>query len=174
MELPAWGVQKPLRGVLMWNRDSRVSIVLLHWWPQRDWSLWPHLRQASSRTITRPSYRQCDNPTWSHTGLLSWFYTRCRSSFRLHNRHSWLLGGSPVQILQSHCIHTQFHLSSGVPACFLSWGTQVQSRGGDLCETGVLLLALSRYSSENIYVERLWDSTRYIFGILHIVFMTDF
>ncbi len=37
-------------GVLMWNRDSPVSIVSLHWWPRRDWSLWPclcGLRQPS-------------------------------------------------------------------------------------------------------------------------------
>jgi hypothetical protein len=35
-------VQNP-RGVLMWNQDSPVSVVSLHWWPQRDWSfLWLH------------------------------------------------------------------------------------------------------------------------------------
>ncbi len=28
-------------GVLMWNRDSSVSFVSLHWWPRCDWSLWP-------------------------------------------------------------------------------------------------------------------------------------
>ncbi len=72
-------------GVLMWNRDFPVSIVLLHWWPWHDWSLWPRLRQSSSLTITRLSYWQCDNPTWSHTALLSQFHTPCRSSFRLHN-----------------------------------------------------------------------------------------
>ncbi len=103
------------RGVLKWNRDSPVSVVLLHCWPQHDWSLWPHLRRASSRTVTRLLCRQCDNPTWSHTALLSWFHARCRSSFWLHNRHSQLLGGSPVESLQSHCIHTQFHWSSGPP-----------------------------------------------------------
>jgi hypothetical protein len=86
---------KPIGG-LMWNRDSPVSVVLLHWWPRRDWSiLWPRLRWASSWTITRPSCRQCDNPTWSHTAHLSQFHTRCRSSFRLHNRRSRLLGGEP-------------------------------------------------------------------------------
>ncbi len=29
-------------------------------------------------------------------------------------------GGSPVESLQSHCIHTQFHWSSDPPVCFLS------------------------------------------------------
>ncbi len=50
-----------------------------------------------------------------------------------------------VESLQSHCIHTQSHWSSGSTLCFLSWGTWVQSPGGYLCETGNLLLALSCY-----------------------------
>ncbi len=133
------------RGVPMWNQDSPVSVVSLHWWPWHDWSLWPRLRQALSWTVTRTSCRQCDNPTWSHTALLSRFHACCRSSFQLHNRHSRLLGGSPVESLQSHCIHTQFHWPSGPPVCLPSWGTQVQSPGGYLCETGILLLALSHY-----------------------------
>jgi hypothetical protein len=135
------------RGILMCNRDSPVSVVLLHWWPRRDWSLWPRLRQASARTVARPLCQQCDNPTWSHTALLSRFHARCRSSFRFHNRHSWLLGGSPLESLQSHCIHTQFHRSSGPPVCFPSWGTRVQSPGGYLCETKILRLVLSRYKT---------------------------
>ncbi len=101
------------RGVLMWNWDSPVSVVSLHWWPWCDWSVWPRLRQASSLTVTRPSSRQCDNPTWSPTALLSWFHASCRSSFWFHNWHSWLLGGSPLKSPQSLWIHTQFHFSSG-------------------------------------------------------------
>ncbi len=80
------------QGVLMWNRDSPVSIVSLHWWPRCDWSLWPHLRRALSWNINRPSCRQCDNSTWSHTALVSRFHARCRSSLWLHNRHSRLQG----------------------------------------------------------------------------------
>ncbi len=102
----------PQRGTYV-NRDSPASVVLLHWWPRRDWLLWPHLRRALSRTVTRPSYLQCDNPSWSHTALLSQFHARCRSSFWLHNRHSRLLGGSPVKSLQSHYIYTQSNWSSG-------------------------------------------------------------
>jgi hypothetical protein len=45
-------------------------------------------------------------------------------------------------------IQTQFHWSSGPPACFPSCGTWVQSPGAYLCETGILLLALSRYISD--------------------------
>ncbi len=85
------------RGVLIWNWDSPVSVVLLHWWLWRDLSLWPCLRWASSRTVTRPSCRQCDNPTWSHTALLSWFHARCRSSFCLHNHIVGCGGGSPLE-----------------------------------------------------------------------------
>ncbi len=34
------------RGVLMWNLDSPISVVSLHWWPWRDpWSLWLRLRR---------------------------------------------------------------------------------------------------------------------------------
>jgi hypothetical protein len=119
------------RGALMWNRNSPVSVVSLHWWPQRDpRSLLPCLRRALSRTVTRFSCRQCDNPTWSQTALLSPFHTHCMSSFQLHNRDSQLLGGSPVESLQSHCIHTQSHWSSGSTLCFPSWGTWVQSPVG--------------------------------------------
>jgi hypothetical protein len=41
-------------------------------------------------------------------------------------------------------IHTQLHWSTHPPVCFPSWGTRVQSPEGYLCETGILLLALSR------------------------------
>jgi hypothetical protein len=49
-----------------------------------------------------------------------------------------------VESLQSHSILTMSHWSSGLPVCFPSQGTQVQIPWGDLCETGILLLALSR------------------------------
>ncbi len=96
---------KPLGG-LMRNWDFPVSVVSLHWWPQCDWSfLWPCLRRASSRTITRPSCRQCDNPTWSNTDLLSRFHARCRSPFWLHNHGVGCWGepcGEPAISLHSH------------------------------------------------------------------------
>jgi hypothetical protein len=84
------------------------------------------------KTITRPSCRQCDNPTWSHTAFLSRFHTRCRSPLRLHNRRSQLMGGSPVQSLQSHFILTMSQWSSGLPVCFPSQGTQAQIPWGVL------------------------------------------
>ncbi len=52
---------------------------------------------------------------------------------------------SSVESLQSH-YHTKSHWSSsGLTLCFLSQGTWVQNPWGDLCATGILLLALSRY-----------------------------
>jgi hypothetical protein len=50
-----------------------------------------------------------------------------------------------VESLQSHMILTMSHWSSGLPVCFPSQGTQVQIPWGDLCETGILLLAFSPY-----------------------------
>jgi hypothetical protein len=42
----------PLGG-LLWNRDSPVSVVSLHWWPCRDWSsLQPCLHRASSQKLS--------------------------------------------------------------------------------------------------------------------------
>jgi hypothetical protein len=84
------------------------------------------------KTITRPSCRQCDNPTWSHTAFLSLFHARCRSPFRLHNRQSRLLGGNPVESLQSHFILTMSRWSSELPVCLPSQGTQVQILRGVL------------------------------------------
>ncbi len=147
---PSQGTQVQIpRGVLMWNRDSPVSDVSLHWWPRRDWSsLWPRLRRPSSRTpITRPSCRQCDNPTWSHTAFLSRFHARCRSPFRLHNRRSRLLGGA----LWRACNPTSFSPCLTGPVDYLFASRHKEQRfkspGGYLCETGILLLAMSRYST---------------------------
>jgi hypothetical protein len=115
------------KGVLMWNRDSLVSVVLLHWWPWYDWSLWPHLRRASSRTVTSSPCWQCDIPTWSHTALLSRFHAHSRSSVQLHNRHSRLLA------LWRACNLTAFthSLTGPVGQPFASWheGPRFNPRG---------------------------------------------
>jgi hypothetical protein len=50
-----------------------------------------------------------------------------------------------VESLQSNFILTMSHWSSGLPVYFPSQETQVQNPWGDLCETGILLLALSCY-----------------------------
>jgi hypothetical protein len=63
-----------------------------------------------------------------------------------------------VESLQSHCIHPQFHWSSGPPVCFPSGGTWVQSLGGYICETGILQLVLSRYIGDPDIIDHcgLW------------------
>ncbi len=94
------------------------------------------LVRALSQTITRPSCRQCDNPTWYHTALLSQFQARCRSPFRLHSWRNRLLGGSPAESMQSHFILTMSHWSSGLPVCFPSQGTRVQTPGGTYVKPG--------------------------------------
>ncbi len=165
---PSWGtwVQSP-RGVLKWNRDSPVSIVSLHSWPCCNWSLWPRLRQASSRTVTRPSSQQCDNPTWSHTALLSWFHALCRSSFWLHNQHSQLLGRSPVESLKSHCIHTQFHWSTPLLPIMRNLGSIPR---GVLMWNMILLLALSRYKIMSNMPQH-WSISNWLMPLLsHLAF----
>jgi hypothetical protein len=145
---PSQGTQVHIpRGVLMWNQDSPVRVVSLHWWPRRDWSSWSRLRRASSQTITRPSYRQCDNPTWSHTAFLSRFHARCRSPFRFTTDGVRCWGGA----LWRACNLTSFWscLTGPVDYLFTSRhkGLRFKSPGGYLCETGILLLVLSRYNT---------------------------
>ncbi len=68
-----------------------------------------------------------------------------------------------MESLQSHCIQTQYHWSSGPPICFPSWGTWVQSPGGYWCETGILLLALSRYIGDPDVIDHcglVWGGLR--------------
>jgi hypothetical protein len=97
--------------------------------------------------------RQCDNPTWSHTALLSRFHARCRSSFQLHIRHRRQLGGA----LCRPCNLTAFTpcLTGPVDYLFASYYEEpgFKSPEGYLCNTGILLLALSQYSSVFFYVE---------------------
>jgi hypothetical protein len=152
---PSQGTQVQIPwGVLMWNRDSPVSVVLIHWWPRRDWSsLWPRLRRALSRTVTRPSCWQCDNPTWSHTAFLSRFHTCCRLPFRLHNHGVGCWGGA----LWRACNLTSFSPCLTGPKDYLfasrHKGPRFKSPGECLSETGILLLALSRYS---LLIKLLW------------------
>jgi hypothetical protein len=98
--------------------------------------------------LHKASRRQCvSRLDWlDQTALLSQFHTRCRSSFQLHNRQSRRLGGA----LRRACNLTSFSpcLTSPVdyPFASLQEGPGFKSLGGYLCETGILLLALSRYN----------------------------
>ncbi len=91
------------RGVLMWNRDSPVSVVLYIGYPEVFWSLasLPFsgcisrlcADNVKSQRLRCPSVgaslgfapTMC-KPTWSHTALLSRFHACCRFSFQLHNQ----------------------------------------------------------------------------------------
>ncbi len=79
----------------------------------------------------------------------------------------WLKKIKPVESLQSHFILTMSHWSSGLPVCFPSWGTRVQTPGGYLSETGILLLALSRYIGDPNVIQSLALSPLRCFTRLH-------
>ncbi len=109
-----------------------------------------HQQGFAPPTVAKPSYRQCDSPTWSHTAFLSRFHTCCRSPFWLHNRRRRLLGGEPWG--EPAISHDSHHVS------LVQWtnlfasrhkGHRFKSPGGYLCETGILLLAMSRYNISN-------------------------
>jgi hypothetical protein len=158
-------------GVLMWNWDSPVSLSRYI----GDPDLIDHCGLVWGGLRPEPSLGPCaDNVIipLDLTALLSQFHPCCRSSFWLHN-HKSAAGGSPVEILQSHCIHTMSHWSSGLPICFPSWGTWVQSPGGYLCETRILLLVLSRYNP--VFILFFFDGTSRTYLIFltknHIIFI---
>jgi hypothetical protein len=59
-----------------------------------------------------------------------------------------------VESLQSHCIHTKSSTGPVVhPFAFCHEGPGFNPQGGYLCETGILLLGLSRYNPKNEILE---------------------
>jgi hypothetical protein len=117
------------RGALMWNSDSPVSVVLLHWWPLHDWSLWPCLRWTSSRTVTRPSCWQCGNPTWSHTAILSRF-------------HAWIVGCWGGALWRACNLTAFIHSSTGPvvhPFASCHEGPRFKPKGGTYVKPGFLV-----------------------------------
>jgi hypothetical protein len=159
---PTWGtlVQIP-RGVLMWNQDSPVSVVSVHCWPDviRSLALLPcsgcftrlrtdnvksqRLRRTSVSASLGFALTMCE-PIWSHTALLSRFHASCRSPFLLHNWQSGCWGGAPWRacnlISFSQCLTGPVDYLFA--SCYVRPG--FKSSGGYLCETGILLIALSR------------------------------
>jgi hypothetical protein len=144
----------------MWDRDSPVSVVSLHWWPRRDSDHCLHCPSVGASLGSAPT--MCKPATSSpfsgcftrlradlftsrdrlvHTALLSRFHACRRSHFRLHNRQSRLLGGA----LWRACNLTSFSpcLTGPVYYPFASRhkGPGFKTPGGYLCETGILLLA---------------------------------
>jgi hypothetical protein len=91
-------------GVLVWNQDSPVSDVSLHWWPRLDWSsteLCPQLSlgpRADNVTVSLDlTQLSCPGFTLA-VGLPSGFTTDSR-----------LLGGSPVE--SPAISHDSYHVS---------------------------------------------------------------
>ncbi len=126
----------------MWNQDSPVSVVSLHWWPRRDWSSTGLRSQQLSLgpradNVTIPlDLTQLSCPGFTLAAGLP-------SSFTTDGVGCW--GGGepcwePAISLDSH------HVS------LVQWtnlfasrhkGYRFKSPGGYLNETGILLLALS-------------------------------
>ncbi len=149
---PSQGTQVQIpQGVLIWNRDSPVSVVSLHWWPRRDWSSWPRLWRALPQTIARPSADSVIIPL-DLTQLSSPGFTPAAGLPSGFTTNESAAGGSPVESLQSHFIHTMSHWSSGLPVCFLSQGTQVQIPQGVLMwnrDSPVIVVLLHYFKKYN-------------------------
>ncbi len=74
-----------------------------------------------------------------HLEVRYWIFFWCQNSVNLKNVMLW-------RACNLTAFHTMSHWFSGLPVCFPSWETRVQSPGGYFSETGILLLALSRYN----------------------------
>ncbi len=105
-----------------------------------------HQQGFAPPTVTRPSCRQCDSPTSSHTAFLSrfpGFAAGLPSSFTTTESAA---GGEPC--VEPAISQDSHHVS------LVQWtnlfasrhkGHRFKSPGGYLCGSGILLLALSRY-----------------------------
>ncbi len=99
------------QGVLMWNRDSPVTVVSLHWWPWRDWPLWSRLRQLRPE----PSLgRRADNV------IIPLDLTQLFCP-------SFTLTADPPS---GFTTDMQFNWSSGPPVCSCHEGPGFNPRGG--------------------------------------------
>ncbi len=60
-----------------------------------------------------------------------------------------------VHLFASHHEGPRFNPQGSIspPVYFQSWGTQVQSPGGYLCKTGILLLVMSRYIGDPYVID---------------------
>jgi hypothetical protein len=133
------------RGVLMWNLDSPVSVVSLHWWP----NVIDHCGLVWGRLRLEPSLgHRADNviiPLDLTQPFCPGFMLAAGppSGFTTDIGGCW--GGALRRACNLTASTTQFQWSSGPPVCFSSLGTWVQSPGGYLCETWI---ALSRYNTD--------------------------
>ncbi len=128
----SWGTQVQSPGGYL-SETGLILLALSHYIGDQDMIdhcglVWGGLRPEPS--LGRRAYNVIIPLDLTQLFYPGFTKTRCRFSFQLHNQHGQLLGGSPVESPQSHCIHTMSHWSSGLPVCFLSWGTWVQSPRG--------------------------------------------
>jgi hypothetical protein len=148
---PSQGTQVQIpRGVLLWDRDSFVSIVSLHWWPRRDWSCGPRpelsLGPRADNVIIPLDPTQLFCPSFTLAAGPPSGFTSDESA----------AGGEPlVEPAISLLTH---HTTGPVDYLFASRhkGPRFKSPGGYLSETGIHLLALSRYSMRFLYKE-IWQ-----------------
>ncbi len=120
-----WASAQP--GLIPWSRD--VPLLL------------------PSHSPPHPSYYRLSPLAALQRDRPGWYTPRRFSSSQICDSGYGIMLINTIKSLQSHCIHTQSHWSSGPPICFSSWETWVQSPGGYLCDTGILLLALSHYNN---------------------------
>jgi hypothetical protein len=128
----------------MWNRDSPVSNVSLHWWPRHDWSS-TGLRPPNCRLALMPTMWQCHLFSHSFPVPVS---RSLQVSLLASQPTESAAGGEPCG--EPAISHDSHHVS------LVQWtnlfaschrGHRFKTPGGDLCETGILLIALSRYST---------------------------
>ncbi len=130
------------RGVLTVCGTGNLLLALSHYIGDPDvidhcGLVWGGLRPKLSLSCPKLSYRQCDNPTWSHTTLLSRFHARCGSSLRLHNHIVGCWGGA----LSRACNLTALiHSSTGPvvhPFASRHEGPGFNPQGGTYLEPGI-------------------------------------
>jgi hypothetical protein len=139
------------RGVLMWNRDSPVSVVSLHWWPRRDSNHWlcrPSLGASlgSLPTMCKPG------TTWSQSSSVLVLLPASQPTESAS-------GGEPCEepAVSLHSHHVSLvQVDYPFPSCHK--GPEFKSPGGYYCETRILLLALSCYKSLNFANNHLYIS----------------
>ncbi len=133
------------RGVFMWNWDTLLALSRYI----GDSDVIDHCGLVWGELCPEPLQGRCANNVITPLDLTQLF---CHNSTLAAGPSSGfttnIVGcwgepcGEPAISLHSYT-NTQFHWSSSPPVCFPSWGIRVQSPGGYLCETGILLLAVS-------------------------------
>ncbi len=128
------------RGVLMWN----WSVVSLHWWTRRDYDYWLNCPSVGASLGFVLIMCKLTWSTWSHSS----FVPVSRSLLALLPASQPTIGCWGGALSRA-CNLTSFSpcLIGAVdyPFAYCHEGPGFKTPGGYLCETGILLLALSLY-----------------------------